>query len=246
MSHVRQGSGGRRRSSPSWAAWLVAVTAPANAAATNLVISEVYGAANVAPASYGNDFIEIYNPTATDVDVDGWSVQYHSAAGTGSVRGDPTDRSGRRRARATWSRRATSRPVPRFPTPDAQGSIAACPGRPASSRWSPTRRPTRPSAAAPRRRRPRRCHGQRPGGPGRLRNDGHHVRDGATGVNLTSATSAQRVGADTDHNAERLRRAGAHARGVRGGLRRPGDPAGRVLRHDRGDPGHHRRLAPRG
>lgn len=60
---------------------LQATPAQANPAGTGVIISEVYGAAQLPPASYGNDFIELYNPTASDVDLTGWSVQYRSAAG---------------------------------------------------------------------------------------------------------------------------------------------------------------------
>ena len=48
----------------------------------------------------------------------------------------------------------------------------------------------------------------------------------ATGVNLTSTTSAATGRRRHRPQRQRLRRAGAHSRGVWGGLRRPGDPAG--------------------
>ena len=46
-----------------------------------LVISQVYGGGGNDTATLKNDFIEIYNPGATAVDLSGWSVQYASAAG---------------------------------------------------------------------------------------------------------------------------------------------------------------------
>ena len=49
---------------------------------THLVISQVYGGGGNAGATYKNDFIEIFNPTATTVNISGWSVQYASSAGT--------------------------------------------------------------------------------------------------------------------------------------------------------------------
>jgi hypothetical protein len=49
---------------------------------TSLVISQVYGGGGNASTVYKNDFIEIFNPTATAVSVTGWSVQYASATGS--------------------------------------------------------------------------------------------------------------------------------------------------------------------
>jgi|GEM_PF-582338 len=54
------------------------------AGANHVVISEVYGGGGNSGATYKNDFIELYNPTLSAVDLTGWSVQYASAAGTGS------------------------------------------------------------------------------------------------------------------------------------------------------------------
>jgi gliding motility-associated-like protein len=52
--------------------------------ANHVLISEVYGGGGNSGATYKNDFIELYNPTLTAVDLTGWSVQYASATGTGS------------------------------------------------------------------------------------------------------------------------------------------------------------------
>lgn len=54
----------------------------ANAQVNHLVISQVYGGGGNSGATYKNDFIEIFNPTSTAVDVTGWSVQYASSSGT--------------------------------------------------------------------------------------------------------------------------------------------------------------------
>ncbi|WML58593.1 lamin tail domain-containing protein [Neobacillus sp. PS2-9] len=51
--------------------------------ANHVVISQVYGAGGNSGAVYTNDFIELYNPTDSDVILDGWSVQYSSSTGTG-------------------------------------------------------------------------------------------------------------------------------------------------------------------
>ena len=57
------------------------VTASAQVAG-HVVISEAYGGGGNSGAQYKNDFIELYNPTANDVNLAGWKVQYASAAGT--------------------------------------------------------------------------------------------------------------------------------------------------------------------
>ncbi len=50
--------------------------------ANHVVISQLYGGGGNAGAQYTNDYIELYNPTASSVSLTGWSVQYASAAGT--------------------------------------------------------------------------------------------------------------------------------------------------------------------
>lgn len=56
--------------------------APVQAGATNIRISQVYGAGGNAGAVLKNDFVELFNPTDTAVSLVGWSIQYASAAGT--------------------------------------------------------------------------------------------------------------------------------------------------------------------
>ncbi len=95
----------------------------AKAQVTHLVISQVYGGGGNSGATYKNDFIEIFNPTAASVNVTGWSVQYASSSGT------------------TWQVTALSGAIPaggyylvqeaqgsggtvNLPAPDATGTIA--------------------------------------------------------------------------------------------------------------------------
>jgi predicted extracellular nuclease len=52
------------------------------AVSPDLVISQVYGGGGNTGATLTNDFIELYNRGSSTVSVEGWSVQYASAAGT--------------------------------------------------------------------------------------------------------------------------------------------------------------------
>ena len=62
----------------------LAPAAPAAATSAGLVISEVYGGGGNSGATYRNDFIELYNPTAEPISVAGMSVQYRSSGNTGT------------------------------------------------------------------------------------------------------------------------------------------------------------------
>ena len=67
---------------------LVAVIAggvpQAGAVGTGIVISQIYGGGGNASASHTHDFVELYNPADTPVPLDGLSIQYASATGTGN------------------------------------------------------------------------------------------------------------------------------------------------------------------
>ncbi len=60
----------------------VAFAAPAVMAASDVVISQVYGGGGNNGATLKNDFIELFNRSASAVSLNGWSVQYASAGGT--------------------------------------------------------------------------------------------------------------------------------------------------------------------
>ena len=51
-------------------------------AASDVVISQVYGGGGNSGATLKNDFIELFNLGGAAVNVTGWSVQYGSATGT--------------------------------------------------------------------------------------------------------------------------------------------------------------------
>ena len=65
------------------AALLAGLCVPAMAA-SDVVISQVYGGGGNSGATYKNDFVELFNRSANPVSLSGWSVQYNSATGTGS------------------------------------------------------------------------------------------------------------------------------------------------------------------
>src|SRR3954468_10002730 len=62
-----------------------ALPAAANPPGTGLVISQVYGGGGNANATYTHDFVELFNPTSASVSLEGWSLQYASATGTGNL-----------------------------------------------------------------------------------------------------------------------------------------------------------------
>ena len=61
-----------------------AAAASAAPGGTGVVIAEVYAKGGSANAPFTNKFVELYNPTTASVSLAGWSLQYRSAAGTGS------------------------------------------------------------------------------------------------------------------------------------------------------------------
>ena len=60
----------------------VNITVNPNVPPSHLVISQVYGGGGNTGATYQNDYVEIYNPSASPVSTTGWSVQYGAATGT--------------------------------------------------------------------------------------------------------------------------------------------------------------------
>ena len=86
------------------------------------VISEVYGGGGNKGAPFTNDFIELYNPTDSAIDLTGWSVEYFSAKG-GS--GGKTTLNGSIPAGGYYLIQegggSTGEPLP---TPDAEGGLS--------------------------------------------------------------------------------------------------------------------------
>ncbi|HLF15668.1 MAG TPA: lamin tail domain-containing protein, partial [Bacteroidota bacterium] len=63
--------------------WYVSPTPALCQSAPHVVISEIYGGGGNSGALYTHDFIEIHNPTGSDVVMNDWSVQYQGGGGTG-------------------------------------------------------------------------------------------------------------------------------------------------------------------
>jgi lamin tail-like protein len=64
-----------------FAALLLAAPA-APASSSGVVVSQVYAGGGNSGASFTNDFVELFNAGQASVSIDGWTVQYASAAGT--------------------------------------------------------------------------------------------------------------------------------------------------------------------
>jgi hypothetical protein len=59
-----------------------AETADPTGVADHIIISQIYGGGGNSGAIFTHDFVELYNPTETAVDLTGWSVQYASSGAT--------------------------------------------------------------------------------------------------------------------------------------------------------------------
>jgi hypothetical protein len=60
----------------------LAATSARGSGSGSLVVTEVYAAGGNSGAAYANDYAELFNRGASPVAVDGWTLQYASAAGT--------------------------------------------------------------------------------------------------------------------------------------------------------------------
>ena len=98
----------------------------AQAASSNIVISQIYGGGGNASAPFRNDFIELFNRGNVAVSLNGWSVQYTSATGTGNFSANTTALSGTLNPGQYYLVQQSSGGSTGvlLPTPDASGSIA--------------------------------------------------------------------------------------------------------------------------
>ncbi len=53
----------------------------------HVVISQIYGGGGNTSATYQNDYVELYNPSPTTFNLNGWSIQYAAATGSGWASG---------------------------------------------------------------------------------------------------------------------------------------------------------------
>ncbi|MEO7044501.1 MAG: lamin tail domain-containing protein [Ferruginibacter sp.] len=91
-----------------------------------VVINEVYGGGGNSGSTYTNDFIELYNNSSSAVSLAGWSVQYASAAATGTTTWAVTTLTGSIPANGYYlvqEAKGTGGTVA-LPAPDAAGTIA--------------------------------------------------------------------------------------------------------------------------
>jgi 2',3'-cyclic-nucleotide 2'-phosphodiesterase/3'-nucleotidase/5'-nucleotidase len=98
----------------------------ATPAGDNIVISQVYGGGGNSGAVWKNDFIELYNPTNSDVILDGWKVRYAAANSNLSSSTIETILSGTIKSKGYYliQEAAGSGGTTVLPTPDAVGAIA--------------------------------------------------------------------------------------------------------------------------
>ncbi|TYB69131.1 ExeM/NucH family extracellular endonuclease [Nonomuraea sp. PA05] len=106
---------------------IAALSSPSVAAAApgTVVISQVYGGGGNTGAPFSNDYVELFNRSTAPVSLDGWSVQYTSASGTGNFASNKADLSGTLAPGQyhLLQLAAGSTPSGALPQPDGTGSI---------------------------------------------------------------------------------------------------------------------------
>ncbi|MEV4179348.1 ExeM/NucH family extracellular endonuclease [Nonomuraea sp. NPDC049709] len=106
---------------------IAALPSPSVAAAApgTVVISQVYGGGGNSGAPFSNDYVELFNRSGAPVSLDGWSVQYTSATGTGNFAANKADLAGTLAPGQYHlvQLAAGSTPSGALPQPDSVGSI---------------------------------------------------------------------------------------------------------------------------
>jgi predicted extracellular nuclease len=99
---------------------------PASAEPGTVVISQVYGGGGNSGAPLTNDYVELFNRSAATVSLDGWSVQYASATGTGPFSSNKVDLAGSLAPGQYHlvQLAAGTTPSGALPTPDTTGNLA--------------------------------------------------------------------------------------------------------------------------
>ena len=96
--------------------------------AAEVKISQVYGGGGNASTTFTHDFIELFNPGPTTVNLAGWSVQYQSAGGTGAWQVTPLSGSIAPGGYYLIQEATGGGGTTPLPTPDATGAIAMAAG----------------------------------------------------------------------------------------------------------------------
>ena len=111
------------------------------AVSPTIVISQVYGGGGNSGAPFTNDYVELFNRGTSTVSLNGWSVQYTSATGTGLFAGNFTPLSGSLAPGQYYlvQEAKGSGGTLYLPTPNATGTISM------SARISPARRASKNS-----------------------------------------------------------------------------------------------------
>ncbi|MDP4503953.1 ExeM/NucH family extracellular endonuclease [Nonomuraea turcica] len=105
---------------------IAALSSPSVAAVPGtVVISQVYGGGGNSGAPLSNDYVELFNRSGAPVPLDGWSVQYTSAGGTGNFAANKTNLSGTLAPGQYHlvQLAAGTNPSGALPQPDSVGSI---------------------------------------------------------------------------------------------------------------------------
>jgi uncharacterized protein len=97
----------------------------AQAVSPDIVISQVYGGGGNSGAPYRNDFVELFNRGTTTISLNGMSVQYASATGTGNFGANPVTLLSGSLAPGQYYlvQQSGGATGVALPTPDATGSI---------------------------------------------------------------------------------------------------------------------------
>ncbi|MEV6984777.1 ExeM/NucH family extracellular endonuclease [Sphaerisporangium sp. NPDC051017] len=100
-------------------------SSPASAEPGSVVISQVYGGGGNSGAPLTNDFVELFNRSGSAVSLDGWSLQYASATGTGNFASNKLNLAGSLAPGQYHlvQLAAGTTPSGSLPTPDASGTL---------------------------------------------------------------------------------------------------------------------------
>ena len=100
----------------------VSLSGTVNVSAAKVVINQIYGGGGNSGSAFSNDYIELFNDDDTAVSLNGWSVQYASATGTGTFLVTPLSGTIPPHSFYLIQEAAGATPNNALPTPDAVGT----------------------------------------------------------------------------------------------------------------------------